>query len=46
MDRQALTQALAKIIAFHHTNKPVLANEWAARLLLLLADEGITPREK
>lgn len=41
MNRSAISQALAKSLAYKTAGKDAMANEWAACLVALLADEGI-----
>lgn len=41
IDRSAVSQALAKIIAYHQAGKSAMAREWAQRLIAMLRAAGI-----
>ena len=41
MDRQALSQALNKVIAYKNCNKPEQAQEWALKLWRMLNESGL-----
>ena len=44
MDRQAMTQALAKALAYAALGKPREADQWARELVKMLAQAGIILR--
>ena len=41
MDRQALSQALNKVIAYKNCNKPEQAQEWAFKLCRMLNETDL-----
>jgi hypothetical protein len=41
MDRSAMTQALAKALAYQAAGKSEVATEWAHKLIELMRDAGI-----
>ena len=41
IDRSGVSQALAKVIAYHQAGKAAMAKEWAQRLVAILRTAGI-----